>query len=113
MTHPQFNPYQNGLDSWAAAIRAIRLFANLVAEAVQEGRLEYQQKLVAGADSLEQAEQIAARQGIELDEKLVARMMADEEKKMAAAAEQAAEQAAAEAGDEFSGAVEEIGRAHV
>ncbi len=89
------------------AIRAIRLFANLVAEAVQEGRLEYQQKLVAGADSLEQAEQIAARQGIELDEKLVARMMADEEKKMAAAAEQAAEQAAEEAVEEFSGAVED------
>ena len=89
------------------AIRAIRLFANLVAEAVQEGRLEYQQKLVADADSLEQAEQIAARQGIELDEKLVARMVADEEKAMAAAAEQAAEQAVEEAGDEFSGAVED------
>ena len=34
-------------------------------------------------------------------------MMADEEKKMAAAAEQAAELAAEEAGDEFSGAVED------
>jgi len=88
------------------AIRAIRLFANLVAEGVLEGRLDYQQKLVAGADSLEQAEQIAARQGIELDEKLVARMVAEEEKKMAAAAaEQAAEEEAV--AEVFEGAVED------
>jgi small subunit ribosomal protein S2 len=88
------------------AIRAIRLFANLVAEAILEGRLEFQQKLVADADSLEQAEQIAARQGIELDEKLVARMVADEEKKMAAAAaEQAAEEEAQ--AEPFEGAVED------
>ena len=88
------------------AIRAIRLFANLVAEAILEGRLEFQQKLVADADSLEQAEQIAARQGIELDEKLVARMVADEEMKMAAAAaEQAAEEEAQ--AEPFEGAVED------
>lgn len=84
------------------AIRAIRLFANLIAEAVLEGRLEFQQKLVAEADSLEQAEAMAARRGIELDEELVARMMAEEEEKMAA--EAAAEE---EVSEEFAGAVED------
>jgi small subunit ribosomal protein S2 len=84
------------------AIRAIRLFANLVSEAVLEGKLEYQQKLVADADSLEQAEAIAARQGIELDEELVARMVEEEEKQMAAE-----EAIAEEIAEEFAGAVED------
>jgi small subunit ribosomal protein S2 len=84
------------------AIRAIRLFANLISEAVLEGKLEYQQKLVADADSLEQAEAIAARQGIELDEELVARMVAEEEKQMAAE-----EALAEEIAEEFAGAVED------
>jgi small subunit ribosomal protein S2 len=84
------------------AIRAIRLFANLISEAVLEGKLEYQQKLVADADSLEQAEAIAARQGIELDEELVARMVEEEEKQMAAE-----EALAEEIAEEFAGAVED------
>ena len=96
------------------AIRAIRLFANLVSEAIQEGQLEYQQRLIEDADSLEQAEQIAMRQGIELDEKLVARA-AEQEAAVTAEAEQvataasaaAAEEAADEAAEDFEGAVED------
>jgi small subunit ribosomal protein S2 len=84
------------------AIRAIRLFANLVSEAVQEGQLEYQQKLVADAESLEQAEAMARREGIELDEELVARIVEEEEKQMAAE-----EAVAEEIAEEFAGAVED------
>ncbi|MGM0491461.1 MAG: 30S ribosomal protein S2 [Armatimonadota bacterium] len=84
------------------AIRAIRLFANLISEAVQEGQLEYQQKLVADADSLEQAEAMAARQGIELDEKLVERMIEEQEKQLAEE-----EAVAEEIAEEFAGAVED------
>lgn len=82
------------------AIRAIRLFATLMSQAVQEGRLEYQQRLLSEAESVEQAEQIAMRQGIELDEELVAR----------AQAEEAAEEAPAEpeeVEEDFEGAVED------
>lgn len=88
------------------AIRAIRLFANLVAEAVIEGQMEYQQRLIEDADSLEQAEQIALRQGIELDESLVTRAL--EQEAAAAAAEIEAEEAAMdEIAEEFGGAVED------
>ncbi|MEA3401141.1 MAG: 30S ribosomal protein S2 [Armatimonadota bacterium] len=82
------------------AIRAIRLFANLMADAVVEGKLEYQQRLIEEAETLEQAEQLALQQGIELDEELVAQVEAEEE------AAQAAEAVAA-AGEEFEGAVED------
>ncbi|MGC9318922.1 MAG: 30S ribosomal protein S2 [Armatimonadota bacterium] len=82
------------------AIRAIRLFANLMADAVVEGKLEYQQQLIEEAETLAQAEQIALQQGIELDEELVAQVEAEEE------AAQAAEAAAA-TGEEFEGAVED------
>lgn len=85
------------------AIRAIRLFATLISGAVQEGQLEYQQRLIADADSLEQAELIAERQGIELDESLVARMVEEEAATVAAAGEEAADEVAAE----FDGAVED------
>ena len=84
------------------AIRAIRLFANLISEAVQEGQLEYQQKLVADAESLEQAEAMAAREGIELDEELVARMVEEERKQI-----EAEEAVAEEIAEEFAGAVED------
>ncbi len=88
------------------AIRAIRLFANLISEAVQEGQLEYQQRLIEDAESLDQAEALAERAGIELDDKLVARMVEEE---AAAAAEEAAAQAEAEEQlvAEFGGAVED------
>ena len=84
------------------AIRAIRLFANLVAEAVLDGQMEYQQRLIKEADSLEQAEQMAARAGIELDEELLAQAAAEE----AAAAEKPAAEAA-EGEEGFEGAVED------
>jgi len=81
------------------AIRAIRLFANLVAEAVLDGQMEYQQRLIKEADSLAQAEQMAAEAGIELDEELLAQ----------AAAEEAEAEApeAAEGEEGFEGAVED------
>ncbi len=72
------------------AIRAIRLFANLISEAVLEGRVAYQQELVKEADSLEQAEQMAARAGIVLDEKVLAQVAAEEAAAQAAAAPAAA-----------------------
>lgn len=85
------------------AIRAIRLFANIVAESVLDGQLEFQRRLLKEADSLEQAERMAARAGIELDEKLLAQAAAEAE------AAQAAEKAAAveEVAEEFVGAVED------
>lgn len=85
------------------AIRAIRLFANIVAESVLDGQMEFQRHLLKEADSLEQAERMAARAGIELDEKLLAQAAAEAE------AAQAAEKAAAteEAAEEFVGAVED------
>ncbi len=84
------------------AIRAIRLFANLVADAVLEGRMEYQRELLKEADSLEQAEQMAAQAGIELDEELLAQAAAEE---AAAVAKPAAEVTEDEEG--FEGAVED------
>jgi small subunit ribosomal protein S2 len=85
------------------AIRAIRLFSNLISEAVLDGQLEYQQELIAEADSLDQAARMAERRGIELDEELVARAAEEEAAAVAAAQEAAAEEIAAE----FDGAVED------
>ncbi|MGD9495956.1 MAG: 30S ribosomal protein S2 [Armatimonadota bacterium] len=81
------------------AIRAIRLFANIIAEAVLEGRTDYQQRLIKEAESLEQAERMAAQAGIELDEEILAQAAAEEEAALAA------EQAALE--PEYEGAVED------
>jgi small subunit ribosomal protein S2 len=86
------------------AIRAIRLFANLVADAIIEGQLEHQQKLIAQADTIEQAEAMAAREGIELDEELVAKAIAAEEAAMAKEQQAAAP---AEEAEEFVGAPED------
>ncbi len=85
------------------AIRAIRLFANIIAEAVLEGKTEFQRHLLKEAESLEQAERMAERAGIELDEKLLAQAAAEAE------AAQAAEKAAVteEVEEEFAGAVED------
>ncbi len=85
------------------AIRAIRLFANLMAEAMLEGRLAYQQQLLEEAHSLAQAREMAAREGIQLDEELVARALAEEEAAVAAAETAVAEEAV----EEFEAAVED------
>lgn len=90
------------------AIRAIRLFASIVAESVLDGQMEFQRHLLKEADSLEQAERMAARAGIELDEKLLAQAAAEAE--AAQAAEKAAAAKAAvteEVAEEFVGAVED------
>jgi small subunit ribosomal protein S2 len=85
------------------AIRAIRLFANIIADSVLEGKMEFQRHLIEEAESLEQAERMAERAGIELDETLLAQAAAEAE------AAQAAEKAtvAEEAEEEFAGAVED------
>lgn len=85
------------------AIRAIRLFANIIADSVLEGKMEFQRHLLKEAESLEQAERMAERAGIELDETLLAQAAAEAE------AAQAAEKAAVaeEAEEEFAGAVED------
>lgn len=85
------------------AIRAIRLFANIIADSVLEGKMEFQRHLIEEAESLEQAERMAERAGIELDETLLAQAAAEAE------AAQAAEKAAVaeEAEEEFAGAVED------
>lgn len=85
------------------AIRAIRLFANIIADSVLEGKMEFQRHLLKEAESLEQAERMAERAGIELDETLLAQAAAEAE------AAQAAEKAtvAEEAEEEFAGAVED------
>ena len=90
------------------AIRAIRLFASIVAESVLDGQMEFQRHLIKEADSLEQAERMAERAGIELDAKLLEQAAAEAE--AAQAAEKAAEKAAAgveEAEEAFAGAVED------
>lgn len=76
------------------AIRAIRLFANKTAEAVLEGRNEYQQRLIEEAATPEEAEAIALAHGIELPA---------EEAEQAAEGAAAAEQIAAP----LEGAVED------
>ncbi len=81
------------------AIRAIRLFANLVADAVLDGQMEYQQRLIKEADSLAQAEQMAAEAGIELDEELLAQAAAEEAEAVAPVA--------VEGEEGFEGAVED------
>ena len=48
------------------AIRAIRLFASKMADAVMEGRQEYQQRLIEEAATPEEAQAIALAAGIEL-----------------------------------------------
>jgi len=76
------------------AIRAIRLFADLMANAVIEGRNEYQQRLIEEAETPEEAAAIALEAGIELPEEIAAEVAGEEP-------------AAAEAGEEFEGAVED------
>jgi len=75
------------------AIRAIRLFANLVANAVQEGRAEYQRKLLEEAETPEEAAAIALEVGIELPEEAPEEAAATAEKP--------------EEGEELEGAVED------
>ncbi len=75
------------------AIRAIRLFGNLVATAVIEGRNEYHQKRIEAASTPEEAASIALELGIEPP--------------AAEVEEAAAEAAAAGAPEAFEGAVED------
>lgn len=86
------------------AIRAIRLFANIMAEAILEGKLEFQQRLIKEAESLEQAERMAEQAGIELDEELLAQAAAEASQAAEAAQPEAAP---AEQEEEFVGAVED------
>jgi len=74
------------------AIRAIRLFGDMVANAVIEGRNEYQQRLIEAAETPEEAAAIALEVGFELPEE---------------AKEEAEPGSAAEEGKEFEGAVED------
>ncbi len=75
------------------AIRAIRLFGNLVANAVTEGRSEYHQKRIDAASTPEEAASIALELGIEPPE--------------AEEAEVAEDAAAAGTAEAFEGAVED------
>jgi len=61
------------------AIRAIRLFANKIADAVLEGRTEYQQRLIEEAATPEEAEAIALAAGIELPSEVAEGAAAAEE----------------------------------